>query len=498
MPIIRSASTPSGPMVARGGGPLFNSPSNVAAPPIVTPPSEFNFDMATASKRGWPGSNNQFENFFAARDWTANFADQQESFAGIRWQPTWHYLMGFEGRWEPAGGDVYRVYRKGTAGADVRTLVFECSPNPAAIPPGEQIVFWQSFSEGDYSPNAQLNLSGYNLQLRQKLTVSRSVGSAYANTAGRRIIEIDTGQSLPAIDYTPPTYSVQGWWTARQLQFRHWAFYKNSATKELRHPLGQMTDLSINSVLKNNGYVMLGGNQGQPTWIDTTREYNKLGASLMEEFWRLECEGLAHYFGDTDPRRLAVETENESVVPWNGDASNPIGYGRLLKEMIYPIARQAWGPERTIVLKGGGWSGLNAMLADFDFVVPQGHNCHLCIHNYDNQITGPGGQYGWTDIGQTDWIASQIKAKITALGFKGGGATEMGVDKGRVTNAADRGQRYGRLMTSFTNRDLYIFTWSLVGDNVRCSSIQTINGKSIEAYDRDIAPYARRAGIITT
>jgi hypothetical protein len=493
MPIIRS--TGAKPMLTRAGGPLVNSPGNVAAPPIVTPPSALAFDMATGSKRGWYGSNNQFENFFLTRDWAANFADQSESFAGIRWQPTWTQAFGFYGTWEVAGGDVFRVQRKGTTGPDAQTLVFTCGPNPAAVPVGEPVVFWQSFSQGDYSTNSTLNLSGYNLPLRQKLTVSRSVGSAFGDPNGRRIIEVNVGQALPAIDFSPATNAGV---TQKQLQHRHWRFYKDTATKALRYPLSNMTDLSINSVLANGGYLMLGGMQSQPTYVDWTHEWTKLGASLVEELWKLECEGLANYFGSTDPRRCAVEPENEPTIQWNGETGYPTGYGQLLKDVWYPVMRTAWGPERTIVLKGSFYGGLNAMLNDFDFVVPSGHNCHLVIHNYDGQINGPSGAIGFTDIGQTNWIADQIKAKITALGFKGGGATEMGVWSGNVPNDADRGQRMGRLLTSFTSRDLYNFAWSLVGDAYRCSDIQTLNGKSIEAFQRGLAPYCRRSGIMTT
>jgi hypothetical protein len=497
MPLIRS--TGGKAMLTRAGGPMVNSPSNVAAPPIVSAPGALSFDMAQSgtAMRGWYGSNNQFENYLVARDWTANFADQAESFAGIRWQPTFDYAMGWTGQWETSGGDVRKVTRKGTTGADARTLVFECDPNPAAIPVGDPVVFWSSFSEGDYSASATLNLSGYNLPLRQKLTVTRSVGSAYADTNGRRIIEIDTGQALPDISFVPGTYSIQGWWTRTQLQFRHWSFYKDTATKALRHPLGPMTDLSLNSVLGNGGYLVLGGQQGQPTWIDKCREWNLLGHSLIEEYVRLEAEGLANYFGNTDPRKCAVETENETIVAWNGE-SGMIGSGPFLKDVVYPIFRKAFGPDRTIILKCGGWGGLNVTMSDFDFAVPSGEPANLCIHNYDQQITGLGGQLGFTDITQTDWIADQLRSKIASLGFRGGGATEIGVDAGRANGDTDRGQRMGRLLTSFTKRDLYAFGWTMTGDGVRCSKIQDIGGKQIEAFDRGMAPYCRRAGLMTT
>jgi hypothetical protein len=43
-----------------------------------------------------------------------------------------------------------------------------------------------------------------------------------------------------------------------------------------------------------------------------------------------------------------------------------------------------------------------------------------------------------------------------------------------------------------------MFTWAMTGDSVRCSEIQKIGGRRIEAYRRGIARYARRAEIMTT
>lgn len=482
-------------MVTRAGGLLTNAPANIAAPPIVRPPSGLAFDMATGSKKGWPGSNNQFENFGADRDWANNFSDPQNSFAAIRNQFTWFAIQGFEGQWEPAGGDVNRIYRKGASGQDARTLVMECGPNPAAVPVGDKVVLFRSTSPGDIQ-GGSLNLSGYNLPLRQKMTCTASSGSAWGDGNGTRIIELDAGQALPGIDYYPAKYSG-GWYEKSVLQHRHWSFYSNSAAKQLRHPLGLYTDIARNQVLANGGYFVSGGVQFQPTWTDWSREYRLMGASLIEELWRLECEGLANYYGDTDPRRMAVELENEPTSEWHDVGDGP-GYGDLLPDVWHGIARQVWGPERTLIVKSSGFGGLNTLLNEFDFRCPAGDNSHLVIHNYDNQIQGPGGFYGWTDIGQTDWIAQQVRAKINELGYRGGGSTELGVDIGRSNGDYDRGQRLGRLLTSFTANDLYMFSWSMVGDAVRCSDIYSINGHSIEAYWPNVRPYARRAGIMTT
>jgi hypothetical protein len=452
--------------------------------------------MAVGSKRGWAGSNNQFENFGAPRDWVFNFSNEGESFAGIRWQPTWLDIRGFYGSWEPAGGDVLRVRRKGDSGRAARTLVFECAVNPAAVPVGEKVVLWAISSDGGANSDTTLNLSGFKLQLKQKYTVTASTGSAEGDTTGRRIIEVDVGVDLPDIDHTPGTISAQFGSTRSILQHRHWSFYKNSAKRSLRHPLGWFTELSLRSVLANGGYLVLGGGQWQPTWWDWSREWSALGASLVEELWRLECEGLANYFGNTDPRRCAVELENEPTQEYR--LPGGAGYGDLLASVWYPVARRVWGPDRTLVVKSTAWGGLDSLIKDFDFVCPSGDNAHLAFHNYDDQISGPDGPSAWVSIGQTDWVADQCRVRIKALGYKGGGTTEIGVDASRVASDADRGQRLGRLLTSLTRRDLYMFTWAMTGDSVRCSEIQKIGGRRIEAYRRGIARYARRAEIMTT
>lgn len=480
------------PMVGRGGVLLPNSGPNV--PALVRAPSSFNFGMATGPKKGWPGSNNQFEHFGTDRDWAANFSDPGEGFSGIRWQPTWVDVRGYHGLWEPAGGDVFRVRRKGTRGRDARTLVFEGGPNPAAVPVGDKVVFWAMDSDGGANGDTALDLSGWKLQLKTKYTVTASRGSAMGDANGRRIIEIDAGTTLPAIDHRPG--GVQGpWYERRTLQHRHWSFYKNSATRELRHPLGWFVDLSLNSVLKNGGYLMLGGLQWTPTWWDWSREWSALGASLVEELWRLECEGLADHCGNADPNRLAVELENEPTQDYR--LPGGAGYGDLLASVWYPVARRAWGRDRTLVVKSTSFGALNSLLGEFDFACPTGDNAHLVFHNYARQIRGPGGVYSFEDIGQTDWIADQCRAKINALGYRGGGSTELGVAADHVPEDRDRGQRLGRLLTSLTRRDLYMFVWSMVGDNVRCSDVRNVNGRRIEAYWPGISPYARRAGIMT-
>lgn len=248
---------------------MLGAPANIAAPPIVRPPNTLGFQMGQPgdTRLGSFGSNNQFENFAGPRDWVYNFAAPDYDFSGVRNQFTWTETVGFQGRWQPAGGDVNRIYRKGASGQDSHTLVLECGVNPSAVPVGDKVVLWIQEGPGDYQGTA-LNLSGYNMPLRQKMTCTASTASAWGDADGTRIIELDAGQALPAIDHYPAKYSG-GWYERSTLQHRHWSFFQDNATKELRHPLGQFTDIAINEVLANGGYFVSGGQQFLPTWAPT-------------------------------------------------------------------------------------------------------------------------------------------------------------------------------------------------------------------------------------
>jgi hypothetical protein len=508
MPILTNATGIIRPL-AGGGRPLVTSGGNIAAPPIVTPPSDLTFNMATA-KPGVPGVNDQFENYGKAREWAFCFNHPTEGFAGIRWQPTWKRADGYYGSWEPAEGEIFRVHRKGASGADLRTLVLTCGPNPAAIPAGESVVLWDVPSNGGVSKSiTSLNLSGFNLPLMSKLTVAASTGSAAYDVNGRRLIEIAFGQDLPAIDYTVPTFSENNT-TWRRLRHRHWSFYKNTATKALRHPIGWFTGITLDNVLKNGGYSMLGGVQHLPTWYDWTQDYRMFGASLTEELWRSECNGLAERFGNTDPRFLAVELENEPTRPWRGTVDNP-GYGDLLPDVWYGIARQIWGQERTLVVKSTGFGTMDSLRDEFDFRCPTGENAHLVTHNYDGQAhQAPNNNIAinWANMSQTDYYAKIVADKVSALGYKGGGMTEMGSypfewwDYNIKVSQEERARRMGRLLTSMTNKGLHVWFWGhLSGDptqSLDMAAIYTLDGHNIETVRPVMRPFMSRAGLTVT
>lgn len=488
-------------LVSRSGQPLLSGGPNIPAPSIQQPDSALLFNMASA-RPGVPAVNDQFEYItYGNREWAWCFNHPLEGFAGVRWQPTWIRAEGFYGAWEPSHGNIFRAYRKGASGQDAQTLVLECGPNPVAIPVGDKVVLYTSPDDGNVDRTTALNLSGFNVPLRQKLTVVGGAASAAFDANGKRIVEVDLGAPLPAIDYTPPA-QADTWWRSSTFQMRHWSFYSDASTKRLRHPLGWFRDISLNDILPNGGYVMLGGCQFIPTWNDWSRDYANFGASLIEELWRAEQQGLADTFGATDPRKLAVELENEPTRDWRGTASDP-GYGDLLPDVWYGISRQIWGPQRTLVVKPNLFGSLDG-LDEFDFVCPQGHNTHLVCHNYAGHIHWPNGVQAWESIAETDWTADKLAGRIAALGYKGGGFTELGVGTREwynfdiVISDAERGRRLGRALTSLTNKGLYMFAWGHVGDDNLCVGIRQIDGHNIEAYLPGISPYARRAGITTT
>jgi hypothetical protein len=505
MPIL----TIDGRPLADSGNIYSPSPANIAAPAIVTPPADLSFNMATA-RPGVPGVNDQFENLTRARDWTQNFKHPTEGFAGIRWQPTWKRADGFQGSWQPAEGEIFKIARKGTTGADLRTLVFTCGPNDAAIPVGDSIVIWYVPSNGGVDKaQTSLALSGYNLPLLSKLTVTASTGSKTYDTAGRRIVEIQTSADLPAIDYTVPTF-VESSTTWRRMRMRHWSFYKDASTKAMRHPLGWFCGITIDNIVPNGGYCMLGGLQHLPTWYDWTQDYRNFGATLTEELYKAEQQGLADRLGTLDPRLLAVEIpENESTRQW-ADSTSGVGYGTLLKSFYYPTARQIWGQERTLVLKATSFGNLDSMRDEFDFKCPTGENAHLATHNYDGQAHIPAQNnlaINWGNIDQTDYYAKVLAQKITDLGYKGGGLTEVGAypqewyDYTKTVTQEERGRRMGRILTSASNKGLYTFFWGMLGGDPTTSldmaSIYTIDGSNIEAFRPAMRPYASRSGLTT-
>lgn len=471
---------------------LGDAPPSEAAPTVVDPSPDLNFNLSSV-RPGVPGIVDAGGTFARHRDWTQNFGHPDYSFSAVRWTVPWLRHDANYGFFEPASADIYRIHRKGSAGADAQTLVFTCSPNTAPVPAGESVVVWDSTAEDAVTLTTTHDLSGYALPTRSKLTVSASTPSAMLDAAGRRLIEVNTGAALPAIDFSPSWYAGQ-YVQKSTMQLRHWAFYKNSATKALRNPLANYAKIT-REALSGGGHVVIGGTQFATTTNDWSKEYLAFGASLTEELFRLECEGLANMFGNTDPRKLAVQLEHSPIHTWETVGIIP-GHRYLLSEVFYPIAREAWGQERTLMLRSPG--GTAGLLDDFDLPCPKGHNTHLVAHCVPGEVSGPMGLVDFTTIEQTDWLAGEIADKINELGYRGGGITSLGITP--PVAMQPKAERLGRMLTSVSNKQLYAFYYANLGSNpdttFDVADIYSIGGTRIEALHPPMREYARRAGLM--
>lgn len=492
------------------------SPANISAPVAAPEPNSLEFNMAI-QRSGVPGVVDVGETFTRQRNWLSNFAIPGEGFAGIRWCPSWIDGLDRPGFSEPATADIYRIHRKGASGADQQTLVFTCGPNPAAIPTGDSIVVWNNDTIDVVTQNSSYDLSGFLLPTRSKLTVSASTASAAQDVDGRRTVEVNFGTALPAIDFTP-AWLTSGSVTKSAMQLRHWSFYANAATKQLRQPIALHASITLNQALPAGGYIMLGGNQFASPTYDWSRDYLNFGATLVEELYRLECEGLAETFGATNPRRLAVELENNPVHSWDTVGLTQ-GYSQLLKFVFYPIARTAWGQDRTLVVKPPG--GINGLTTKFDFPCPVGELAHLAIHQntleafeyvlqedgsyildeMGTPVQAEGLESSFANIQETDAIALEISNKITQYGYAGGGITSVGITP--PVSLSEKGMRLGRILTSMTSKGLYVWYNANMETSDPVNTFDTadfftINGERIEALYPEMRPYASRSGLIFT
>lgn len=461
------------------------------ASPIKKDPLQF---LIGTNDLGRPGIVDYGNSMEKERDWEYSYINPNEGFMGVRWCPSWIRTDIQAAAWQPAGADIYRVQRKGNAGADARTLVLTCSPNSAQIPAGDPVVIWEASADDTVSTNTTHDFNGYNLQLKSKLNISACIPSLLYDINGRQIIEIDTGEVLPVIDYLPPFFTNNFGVHKSTMQLRHWQFYVNSANKQLRLPFPYFFQNTRKAVL-SGANVILGGNQWAPTNYDWSKDYFNFGASLTEELFRKECEGLANYFNDLPPSHLAVELENKVFHHWENIGST-IGYKSLLNDVWYPIARTAWGQERTLIVKGPG--NANGTLSYFDWSPPNGERAHLAVHANNTELVGPNGGISLASIAESDWLAVALRDKINDLGFSGGGVTELRIDY--PNNTVDKAKKMGRVLTSFKNNNLYTWYYGHIGTNPdftpNVADVFSVNGFRIEALFPEMRAHASRAGMI--
>lgn len=461
--------------------------------PVAVPGDPLKF--LSGISKGKPGIVDPNDSMARRRDWDHAYINGREGFHGVRWSPSWIRTDTNAADWQPAGADIYRIRRKGAAGADQQTLVLTTSPNSQVIPNGESVVIWEAANDTTVAAATTFNLIGYNLPLKSKLAVSACTPSEEFDTSGRRIIEINVGVNLPSIDYLPPFFNSENGVQKSTLQLRHWEFYADATNKIHRRPLPLFFKNS-KIIAESGGAVILGGNYWSPSTYDWTRDYINFGATLTEELFRKECKSLAEEFGNTNPRLLAVELEHSPTAPWADVGTTP-GYGTLLRDVWYPIARQEWGQERTLIVKGSGT--VNAILTEFNWSPPKDERAHFALHVTDSGITGPGGAIDFSNIGQSDWLADALATKIRTLGFSGGGITSL-----RITPPQDtitKAKKLGRVLTSMSNKDLYTYYYAQINSDPATThsvaNIYNIDGFDIEALYPEMRHYASKAGLMT-
>lgn len=509
MPILSAgARTP----LVSGRGALAPAPGNVAAPAIVTPPAGLLWDLmsaANASKSAYPLSNNQYDGIALRlggenRDWNATLNGPVHRYSGCRYYYAWLSIpVDSYPQWQPSWRRVWRVYRKGTSGQALRTLVFECEHNTAAVPTGDQVWFVMNDTyNGGLLPDAAWNIGGYSLSMKTKMACSGSTGSTDQPISSRSYVEVSFPQDLPAINYSPPLYKPESWAADEpRLWLVHHSFYANAATKTLRFPYSWHFEICKSDVVGNGGHLILGGLQGIPTWRCWTKLMNMCDAALVTELYRMEQQALADFFGATDPRRVMNELENEPVEDWVR-TDGKVGFRQNLLDVLYPTARSAWGAERTFLLKGTSYGSINSLRDQWDLDNDAhfgGGSNMLGNHNYNGQPRWPNSsrELWWDHYPDCQQHATWLHDAITRGHFKGGGMSELGVSNA-VTPIDSRGRMLGKMHTAMHERNLFVAYWGLTGDHYNCSylyrDVEGANGALVEAVWPELRPYAGKAG----
>jgi len=485
----------------RGLGPVLkNHGPNIAAPAIVTPPAAKLFDYS--AKLDWPMTNNQFDNLGLSRDWYWTLNGTQHRYGGVRYQPTWQ----FKGRgafpgWQPAIDRVDRVYRKGASGAALRTLVFEREHNTNQIRAGDTCwLYLVGDFEGSANPATSVDVGGFSLPLKKKLTVAACTPSPDNPADSKSYVEVTFTQDLPAVNYTPPALGTND----PKLLFVHHSFYADATTRRLRYPLSWHLDILKNDVLGNGGHVVVGGLQRIPTWACWTTWANYIGDyGLVFEQYRMEQEGLAYHFAGSDPTRLVNELENEAVLTWTPTTDQPLGLRQSLIDYMMPIARTAWGPDYTLIAKAGGFGGLNDIWAwDIDVAATFGDsNVLLGNHNYASNYAPRrrgGNQLWYDDTSDCNYHMDSLKSIASTYKFKGAIITEYSAPN---TDPVDlRGRFLGKFHSAATRAGIPLCYWDLVGDLFGCSWLGTnVPGApataNVQRIEPELWPYCGKAGI---
>ena len=510
-----------GTVAARRGAILRNHGGNLAAPVVVQPERPFDLERLLE----FPLTNNQFDNLGIARDWHATLNGPLHRYSGVRYQPTWFGQNADVSRpggtaypqWQCASARVYRAYRKGASGGDQRVLRLEIEHNTNRIRSGDQgWLYMLDGYAGSASGASSLDLGGFSLPLKSKLTVTGSEPSPDDPIDSRAYVDITFPNDLPNINYSPPTFRPHDWapdYTEPQLIFVHHSFYADALTKRLRYPLSWHLDILKLDVLDNGGSVVVGGLQRLPVWSCWTTFANFVGNhDLVFDLYKQEQEGLANHFGDTDPGRLCNELENEAVAGWTDDKArseqnyaNPqaaIGLRKSLLEYMYPMSRAAWGKDRTLIVKGPSFGSVDRV-RDWDIDVAAtwpGDRVLLGNHNYAGsfapKIVPDGRQFWYQSRADADEHARQLVDRAAAMHMDGAIMTEW--SSPNTTATAERGREIGMLHTALAAKGVPVAYWDLVGDLFgfawAYNDVPGSEGKTVQAVVPELRQYCGRAG----
>jgi hypothetical protein len=245
----------------------------------------------------------------------------------------------------------------------------------------------------------------------------------------------------------------------------------------------------------------VGGLQDIPTGRCWTKKANLIDQTLIWELYRMEQEGLAFEYGATDPRKLANELENKPGEEWTMPAGQ-LGFRESLLNYLYPISRTAWGSERTLLIKGTGFGGMDHLRSLWTL----NNNSHfggglnlLCCHQYDNQAhrfaLDGGPLYWWDTTDDCNEYVSHLVNKISEGGFKGGGLTELGV--ANIHSADLRGRMWGKMETALYRHGLFNCGWDLTGDMYAGAWLYTdvpgAVGRLVQARFPELRPFCGKA-----
>lgn len=529
-PFVTLKNPATGNAIRNRGRPVRNHGGNVSAGSVS---SGARFDLARLVE--WPGTDNGPENLTLYRDWNATLNGPQHRYSFARAQLDWHMpLAGYRPAWQPAFNRVNRVWRKGASGGLQRILVVTMEVNTNAIRPGDQCWFYHLWGTGTYEGSVSTAASidvypGFPLRLR-------GTGALYTITACRPSpegspfegaiseIEITFTTDLPPVDFAPERWNpypvtLPGH-SESKLVFVHHSFYADATTKRLRAPIGGWADTIRNQVLRYGGSAVIGGSVNRPDWQCWTTLANQMNNhALVFALYQMEQVGLAETFGDLPTERLCSELEHAPHAPWTDDAAradtslpnplNAIGLRTSLFSHMMPIARSAWGANRSLVVKGTGGGGLEG-LRSFDLAMQTAWpGTRVILGNRDlggswAPSIAPGErQIDYGVRADADAHASELQAKATAMGFDG--AIMTGFSAPADLAPVPRGRQIGLTHTAMAAKGFPVCYRDFAGEPGSdpwgfaglYTDVPGSTGTTVQAVQPGLRAYCGRAGRTT-